>query len=102
MIKESYISLWKKLPPDAIKVRVARPSVLSASKDLFNEYKKGKITWGDFETRFRKEIQSNPRAVAELQRLKALAKDKDVYLICYEKAFPCHRFILRDLINELP
>ena len=34
MIKESYISMWNKLPTDAIKVRVARPSVLSASKEL--------------------------------------------------------------------
>jgi uncharacterized protein YeaO (DUF488 family) len=101
MIKESYISMWKKLPEDTIKVRVARPSVLSASKELLSDYKQGRIAWQEFEGRFRKEIISNPKAVAELKRLKALSQDKDVYLICYEKNYPCHRFILIDLINEI-
>jgi len=102
MIKESYISMWNKLPKDVIKVRVARPSVLSASEGLLHDYKNGRITWREFEARFRKEIQSNPKAMAELKRLKELAAKKDVYLICYEKNYPCHRFILMDLINELP
>lgn len=101
MIKESYISMWNKLPNDAIKVRVARPSVLSASKELFNDYKKRKINWEEFEVRFRKEILDNPNAIAELKRLKELSQEKDVYLICYEKNYPCHRFILIDLIKEL-
>lgn len=101
MIKESYISRWKALPDDAIKVRVARPSVLSASKELFDDYKDGRINWKEFEERFRKEMLRNPKAVAELKRLRELSKEKDVYLICYEKDYPCHRFILIDLIKEL-
>jgi len=101
MIKESYISMWNKLPPDAVKVRVARPSVLSPSIELFHDYKQGRITWQEFEVRFRKEIVSNPKAVAELKRLKELSQEKDVYLICYEKSYPCHRFILMDLIKEV-
>ena len=47
MIKESYISMWNKLPKDVIKVRVARPSVLSASEGLLHDYKNGRITWGN-------------------------------------------------------
>ncbi len=101
MIKESYISMWNKLPNDAIKVRVARPSILSASNELFNNYKQGCISWKEFESRFRKEIMSNPKAIAELKRLRELSLEKDVYLICYEKEYPCHRFILIDLIKEL-
>jgi uncharacterized protein YeaO (DUF488 family) len=101
MIKESYISMWNKLPNDAIKVRVARPSVLSASKELLYDYKEGRINWQEFEVRFRKEILSNPAAIAELKRLKKLSYENDVYLICYEKKYPCHRFILIDLIKEL-
>jgi len=101
MIKESYISMWNKLPKDAIKVRVARPSVLSASKELLYDYKEGRINWQEFENRFRKEITNNTKAIAELKRLKILSQEKDVYLICYEKNYPCHRFILIDLIKEL-
>jgi uncharacterized protein YeaO (DUF488 family) len=102
MLKESYISQWRNLPADAIKVRVARPSILSASKDLLTAYKSGRITWEAFQIRFRKEIQSNPKAIAELYRLKDLSKTNDVYLICYEKTSPCHRFILLDMIQNLP
>jgi uncharacterized protein YeaO (DUF488 family) len=101
MIKESYISMWNKLPKDAIKVRVARPSVLSASKKLLYDYKEGRINWQEFENRFRKEIINNPKAIAELKRLKELSLKKEVYLICYEKNYPCHRFILINLIKEL-
>lgn len=101
MIKESYISMWNKLPTNAVKVRVARPSILSASEGLLHDYKEGRISWKKFEERFRKEILSNQRAVAELKRLKELSEEKDVYLICYEKNYPCHRFILMDLIREI-
>jgi uncharacterized protein YeaO (DUF488 family) len=94
--------MWNILPPDAVKIRVARPSVLSASKELFTDYKTGRITWQEFETRFRTEITTNPKALAELKRLKTLSQQQDVYLICYEKNPPCHRFILLDLIRELP
>jgi len=102
MLKESYISQWKNLPADSIKVRVARPSVLSASKTLFTDYKNGRISWETFEKRFRNEIKNNPQAIAELYRLKTLSQTQDVYLICYEKHYPCHRFILMDILNELP
>jgi uncharacterized protein YeaO (DUF488 family) len=76
MIKERYISMWNKLPNGATKVRVARPSVLSASKELLYNYKEGRINWQEFENRFRKEILSNPTAVAELKRLKDSPKRK--------------------------
>jgi uncharacterized protein YeaO (DUF488 family) len=101
MITESYISKWKDLPKEAIKVRVARPSVLSASLGLFQDYKQGRITWQEFDVRFRKEFLSNPKAVAELKRLKALSNNHDVYLMCYEKNPPCHRFILLELIKGI-
>ena len=60
MLKQSYIANWKNLPEDAIKIRVARPHrLLSPSLDLLNDWKKHKITWPDYETRFREEIFSN-------------------------------------------
>ena len=94
--------MWNKLPRDAVKVRVARPSVLSPSDELFHAYKEGGIKWEEFETRFRHEILGNPEALRELRRLRDLSSRKDVYLICYEKEYPCHRFILLDLIKGLP
>ncbi|GAH81305.1 unnamed protein product, partial [marine sediment metagenome] len=83
------------------KVRVARPSILSPSKELLDDYKNERIDWDGYEKRFRKEILNNPKAMSELSILKTISKFKDVYLICYEKNYPCHRFILMDIIKEL-
>ena len=101
MLKEGYIGKWKDYPNDEVKVRVARPSVLGPSLKLLKDWKEGKIVWEEYTRRFRKEILSNPKAVAKLIEIKKLAKEKDIRLICYEKNPPCHRFILMDLIKPL-
>lgn len=98
-MKEGYIAKWKEYPKDEVKIRVARPSVLAPSKELLRDWKEGKIDWGGYEKRFRKEILDNPRAMAKLREIKKLAEERDVRLICYEKNPPCHRFILIDLIS---
>lgn len=101
MLKESYIANWKNLPKNAIKFRVARPSVLSPSQSLLNDYKQNKIDWQEYEKRFRNEILNKPQSIEQLEYIKKVSKTKDIYLICYEKKYPCHRFILIDMINEL-
>ena len=102
-LKESYIANWKNIPDDGTtyKVRVARPSILSPSKKLLDEYKQNRIDWAEYEKRFRKEILNNPKAMVELNHLKTISEFKDVYLICYEKKYPCHRFILIDMMKNL-
>lgn len=99
LLRESYIANWKKLPEDAVRIRVARPSILAPSKVLLKDYKNGLIDWNEYTRRFLLEILSNPEAIAKLKEIKALAQEKDVYLICYEKHPPCHRFILMKLIE---
>jgi len=100
-LRESYIANWRNLPKEAIKIRVARPSVLAPSKELLRDWKEGRITWGEYEERYRQEILSNPKAVRKLLEIKALAEEKEVYLLCYEREPPCHRFILIELIEGL-
>lgn len=117
MLKESYIGNWRKIPKDAIKIRVARPHVLSPSQKLLSDYKTYEKTYfkrcGDkkfarerawtmtnYKIRYEREIMSNPKAVEELYRIRDLAKEQDVYLLCYEKDFPCHRFILLEIIGN--
>lgn len=101
-LKEGYIAKWKEYPRDEIKIRVARPSVLAPSEELLRDWKEGRITWEEYERRFREEILSNPKAVEKLKEIKRLLDEgKDVRLMCYEKNPPCHRFILIELINSL-
>ncbi|NVM20566.1 MAG: DUF488 family protein [Desulfobacterales bacterium] len=119
MLKESYIANWKNLPADAVKVRVARPSLLAPPSFLLYNYKDAekyflecegcskmearKRAWEAvaFEEIFRKYILSHGRSIEKLKALAELAKEKDVYLICFEKDWPCHRFILLDMAKKL-
>lgn len=102
MLKESYLANMKNLPKDAIKLIVTRSKnhPLSPSKELLFDYKIGEITWAQYEERFRKEMDTD-EARFYMAEIKLLAKDQDVYLICFEKRFPCHRFILLDMINKM-
>lgn len=96
-LKESYIANWKNLPKNSIKIRVAQPSILSPSKSLLKDWKEKIISWKEYERRFRIEMKGNKERLKEIGEL---SKKKEVYLICYEKEHPCHRFILIDLIKE--
>lgn len=102
MLKESYLAVMKKLPQDSVKIVVTRTagSVLSPSWDLLNDYKNGKIDWDRYVERFKQEM-NNDVCIATMRKIKLMAKDKEVYLICYEKRRPCHRFLLIDMINSL-
>lgn len=101
MLLEGYIAKWNKYPKEEVKVRVARPSVLSPSKELLSDYKKGLIDWEEYGARFRYEIFGSLDALALLRKIKKTSEEKNVRLICYEKNPPCHRFILIDIINSL-
>lgn len=108
------------MPKDAEKVRVARPSILAPSKKLLNEFNERKEKLRrmgiddvsahnrafddiDYERKFRQEILNRPEALLKLRQIKESAKEKDIYLICYEKPpKKCHRFILIEIAkNEL-
>lgn len=102
MLKESYLAKMGNLPENSVKIVVTRTAehVLSPSKGLLWEYKKGRITWEHYIERFRQEM-NNDVCIAAMRKIKWMAKTQDVYLICFEKTYPCHRFLLIDMINKL-
>jgi len=103
MLKESYLSNARNLPKDAIKIVVTRSAehMLSPSKKLLWDYKKGRIDWIEYVKTFTREMD-NPACVAVMREIKKLANEKDVYLLCYEPPGKnCHRYLLLDMINKL-
>lgn len=99
-LREGYIAKWKQYPTDEVKIRVARPSVLSPSKHLLQMYKNGEINWESYEFEYLTHLLLNEKAVDELMRiLKLLKRGVNVRLLCYEKKSPCHRFILKRTIE---
>ncbi|MBA7683492.1 hypothetical protein ES703_91861 [subsurface metagenome] len=99
MLKETYLANLARIPTEAKRIMVARPSILAPSKSLLADWKTKKITWSEYEVRYKRQILSNPEAVKYMRAIKELANKVDVYLYCYEKKPPCHRFILIDLIQ---
>jgi len=96
---EGYIAKWRTYPTNEVKIRVARPHILSPSALLHHDYRNGFITWEEYEKRFRSEILSRLDSRHELERIAVLSKHENVRLLCYEKSPPCHRFLLMDMIE---
>lgn len=103
MLKESYLANMKNLPKDSIKIVVTRSAghMLSPSRALLWDYKKGKIDWAEYVKTFYREMD-NPACVAIMREIKKLSVTNDVYLLCYEAPGKnCHRYLLIDMIDKI-
>ena len=75
-------------------------SQLAPSRQLIDEYKKGKLSWQEFGRRYREEL-SGERPQAELRRLAEIARAQVVTLLCFcEEERGCHRTLLRQAIID--
>ena len=72
---------------------------LAPSKELLDDWKTGGLGWKAYESRYRKEMQSK-ESQETITDLAWASQCDDFRLLCYEKNPPCHRFILKDLIEE--
>ena len=120
-LRQTYLSMKKKLPNDAEVVLVMRGrgnDELAPSKELLDEYKRRKAecaktvkdsteaAWCayeavDYERRFRALIEGNPTSLERLKRLSEESLERDVFLICYEgEDKPCHRKLLLKIAEE--
>ena len=90
MLSETYkrnISVIKAKDPNAKFIDITRTSnsSLSPSCDLLNGIKNGKITWEDYETQFRAEIEVR-KAEKELREIAKQAIKDNIYL-CLQEYF---------------
>jgi len=125
MLKETYFAVVakvKKANPNAVFYAAALKmpffvdktlfkahlTVLAPTPELLKEFKTiedavgSKTAWvtSNYEQRFRSQILNDLNALAKLKELCIEAMEKDVYLVCWEKNYPCHRFLLLDLARE--
>lgn len=119
-MRQTYLSMKGKLPPAAEAVLVMRGrgnDELAPTEALLNDFNKHKkrftpgcgyesavhYAWqkSDYERRFRAQIKGDPRALARLKELAGRARERDVFLICYEgDDKPCHRKLLLQIAQE--
>lgn len=123
-ILETYLANKDNIRVDE-SIRVAPPHPLAPSEALLGESKRyeaeylkkiattptpadaihaREYAWkrSHYERRYRCEIASSLHAQDELSRILANARDgKTTLLYCRTKEWPCHRFILLDILHEM-
>jgi uncharacterized protein YeaO (DUF488 family) len=101
MIYESYIAKIRRIPRRErfLVNRNRGHNELSPSQSLLTEYKFGEMSWDEFRSRFLSELTAD--SWQTLRSLVERSRKEDVCLICYERDFPCHRFILLELLIGL-
>lgn len=103
MLKEYCLWEGNKLPKDAIRFKVARPSVLGVPKPIWEKFQKREIDFKEYSEAYINWAWRSPKA---RERIKLIArrvkrnKVKDVYLGCYCRDYPCHRFILLSFLAD--
>lgn len=76
-------------------------SVLSPSPKLLFDYKEGKVTWNEFTDRLLSELRDEITVQEALTALNELSNKTVLTLLCFERSgTPCHRHIIRELIDR--
>lgn len=103
---ECYLAILKRYKekyPDAhfeVVTRTAK-SKLAPSKELLIHAKSIKMTFERYRILYLLEILDNIDALMRIEELREIAKEKIVFLICYEKdPSKSHRSILKDVIQN--
>ena len=110
----SYYTRQYDVPKDAHYINIARKDmaeikdkriILAPSQELFSWYytHKDEPNWFDtYKVRYYQQILFDKQAQNEIEKIKELAKTKDVCLLCFcRKADKCHRSIIGNILKHL-
>jgi uncharacterized protein YeaO (DUF488 family) len=76
-------------------------SHLSPSWNLLHKLKNGEINFETYKELLIKEISENPEAIKRIRELREIAKEKLLFLVCYERDWrKCHRSIIKDILEK--
>ncbi len=85
--------------------RYAPPGLLfkpefAPSAVLLSDWKAGLITWEQYEARYRAEMDDPVIQRRIMAYAKRMESEQVHRFLCHEKEYPCHRFILKAIIEE--
>lgn len=84
-VRKEKITYWKK--------------ELGPSTQLLDDWNNHKISWEQYEKRFKNEMQNSEQQKA-IKEITSLLKKQNVTLLCWEKSdHHCHRRLLKELIE---
>ena len=73
---------------------------LGPSRELLQAYLRAAFDWEEFDERYRVEVSQRAdllRRVTEIEQIHST-----VILLCWERHERCHRFILKEILDQLP
>ena len=75
---------------------------LGPAADQLRGLEKGQMNWATFAAAYIEGLRTRPPAREALTQLCELEKSSGkVTLLCHERAYPCHRFLLLDYLRRL-
>lgn len=73
---------------------------LGPTTEQLRALESGQMHWGTFGLAYVEGLRTRPAAQEALAQLRALEKGSGkVTLLCHEKEYPCHRFLLLDVLD---
>ncbi len=75
---------------------------LGPETSLLRDLDARRIHWGQFTVSYLEGLRARPAARVALEQVRDLeVGGATVTLLCHEKTFPCHRFLLLDYLNSI-
>lgn len=109
MIRETYLSAKKRtilkgnLVFDISGLGKGKQSIspLAPSLMLLEDWNNDRIRWKEYVERYFLQLYHDQGARGLLDEIISLSMERDVWLIGLEKTYPCHRFLLKQIIEKV-
>jgi hypothetical protein len=109
VIKETHLSVKKGAIPkgdlifDISGFGKGRRSIspLAPSRLLLHDWNTDRILWKEYVERYFLQLYHDQRAGSLLDEITCLSMERDVWLVGAEKDYPCHRFLLKQIIEKI-
>ena len=76
-------------------------SSLAPSRVLLKDWNGDRIRWKEYVERYFQQLYDDRRARSLLEEIISLSMERDVWLVGLEKDYPCHRFLLKQIVEKV-
>lgn len=109
MIKETYLAVKEKVVRrgdtvlDISRFRKKKQNIspLAPSFELLSDWNQDRIVWKDYVERYYGELKEKREAGLLIEEIAGLAARQDVWLVCLERDYPCHRFLVKEVVEKI-
>jgi len=109
VIKETHLSVRKRtIPKGDLIFNISgfgkgRRSItpLAPGRVLLEDWNNDRIRWKEYVERYFLQLYHDKRAGILLDKITSLSMERDVWLVGLEKDYPCHRFLLQQIIEKI-